>query len=101
MEVRQLELFLAVIESGSVTRAAERVFLSPGAVSMQLHQLSTELRAELFIRSGRKFLPTPAALRLADHARKVIQQIREIEQEFEADPSRDQRPCISPPARPR
>jgi DNA-binding transcriptional LysR family regulator len=92
MEVRQLELFLAVIESGSVTRVAERVFLSPGAVSMQLHQLSTELRAELFIRSGRKFLPTPAALRLAEHARRVIQQIREIEQEFEADPSRDQRP---------
>lgn len=92
MEVRQLELFLAVIESGSVTRASEKVFLSPGAVSMQLHQLSTELRTELFIRSGRKFLPTRAALRLAERARGVIKQIREIEQEFEADPSIDTRP---------
>jgi DNA-binding transcriptional LysR family regulator len=111
MEVRQLELFLAVIESGSVTRASERVFLSPGAVSMQLHQLSTELRTELFIRSGRKFLPTPAALRLAEHARGVIRRIREIEQEFEADPTRDLRPlyfstgataliyCLSKPLR--
>ena len=60
MEVRQLELFLAVIETGSVTRAAERVFLSPGAVSMQLQQLSTRLSTELFVRSGRKFSNTVA-----------------------------------------
>lgn len=92
MELRQLELFLAVVDSGSVTRAAERVHLSPGAVSMQLHQLGTELRSELFVRSGRRFLPTPAAHRLAEHARQVLGQIRRIEQEFEADPSRDNRP---------
>jgi hypothetical protein len=34
MDVRQLELFLAVMEYGSVTKAAERVYLSPGAVSL-------------------------------------------------------------------
>ena len=94
MEFRQLELFLAVMDTGSVTRAAERVFLSPGAVSMQLQQLATELRAELFVRSGRKFLATPAADRLAVHARGVMQRIREIELEFEADPSKDQRPLL-------
>lgn len=92
MEIRQLELFLAVMDTGSVTRAAERVSLSPGAVSMQLHQLATELRTELFIRSGRRFLPTPAAERLAERARQVLKQIREIEHEFEADPSTDTRP---------
>jgi LysR family cyn operon transcriptional activator len=91
MEVRQLELFLAVFESESVTRASEKVHLSPGAVSMQLHQLANELRTDLFIRSGRKFLPTPAAVRLAEHARGVIRRVREIEQEFEADSSRDVR----------
>jgi DNA-binding transcriptional LysR family regulator len=92
MEVRQLELFLAVIDTGSVTRASERMYLSAGAVSMQLHHLAEELRTELFVRSGRKFLPTPAALRLAVHARNVIRQVRQIEQEFEADPSQDTRP---------
>jgi DNA-binding transcriptional LysR family regulator len=92
MDFRQLELFLAVMDTGSVTRAAERVFLSPGAVSMQLHQLATDLRTELFVRSGRKFLATPSAERLAAHARRVMQQVRELELEFEADPSRDSRP---------
>jgi DNA-binding transcriptional LysR family regulator len=92
MELRQLELFLAVMDSGAVTRAAERVYLSPGAVSMQLHQLATELRTELFVRSGRKFLPTPAAVRLAERARDVMKQVRQIEHEFEVDPTRDTRP---------
>jgi DNA-binding transcriptional LysR family regulator len=92
MEFRQLELFLAVMDTGAVTRAAERVYLSPGAVSMQLHQLATELRTELFVRSGRRFLPTPAAVRLAERARHVLKLVREIEHEFEADPASDTRP---------
>ena len=33
MDIHQLELFLAVMESPSMTRAAQKVFLSPGAVS--------------------------------------------------------------------
>src|ERR1039458_7967302 len=36
MDVRQLQLFLAVLDCASVTRAAERVNLTPGAVSLQL-----------------------------------------------------------------
>jgi len=92
MEIRQLELLLAVVETGSVTRAAEKMNLSPGAVSMQIHQLSAELRAELFVRSGRRFLPTPAAVRLAEHARNIMRNVRQIEQEFEPDPARDTLP---------
>jgi DNA-binding transcriptional LysR family regulator len=92
MEIRQLELFLAVMDTGAVTRAAERVYLSPGAVSMQLQQLAAELRTELFVRSGRRFVPTPAAVRLASRARQVLDHVREIEHEFEMDPSSDTRP---------
>lgn len=92
MDVRQLELFLAVMEYGSVTKAAERVYLSPGAVSLQLHNLATELRAELFVRAGKRFTPTPAALRLAELAKGVMQHVQRIEQEFANDPAEDARP---------
>ena len=61
MDIHQLELFLAVMESPSMTRAAEKVFLSPGAVSLQLHNLADELHTELFVRSGKRLIPTPAA----------------------------------------
>jgi DNA-binding transcriptional LysR family regulator len=92
VEIRQLETFLAVIDSLSVTRAAEGLGLSPAAVSLQLHNLSAELRAELFVRAGKHFLPTPAAKRLAEGARGVVRQVRQIEQEFENDPATDNRP---------
>ena len=69
MDIHQLELFLAVMESPSMTRAAEKVFLSPGAVSLQLHNLADELHTELFVRSAKRLIPTPAAIRLAEHPR--------------------------------
>ncbi|MBV9082913.1 MAG: LysR family transcriptional regulator, partial [Acidobacteriaceae bacterium] len=92
MDIRQLELLLAVIEHGSITRAAEAVYLSPGAVSVQLQNLAGELQTELFVRTGKAFLPTPAAIRLSELARRVVSQVREIEHEFANDPARDRRP---------
>jgi len=92
MEFRQLELFLAVMEDASVTHAAEKMFLSPGAVSLQLHNLAADLHTELFVRSGKRLVPTPAAVRLAEHAKAVLSQVRQIEQEFANDPLNDRRP---------
>jgi regulatory helix-turn-helix LysR family protein len=59
MDIYQLELFLAVMNSSSLTRAAEKVFLSPGAVSLQLPKLAAELRTDLFVRNGKRLIPTP------------------------------------------
>ncbi len=92
MEFHQLELFLAVIDCASVTRAAEKVNLSPGAVSLQMQHLAAELRTDLFVRSGKHIVPTPAALRLAEHARSLAAQMRQIEQEFAGDPINDRLP---------
>jgi len=70
MDIHQLQLFLAVMESPSMTRAAERIHLSPGAVSLQLHNLADELHTELFVRRGKRLIPTPAAQRLVSAPRK-------------------------------
>lgn len=91
MEIRQLEVFLAVIDCGSVTRAAEKVYVSPGAVSMQLRSLADALHTDLFVRSGKYLVPTPAALRLAEYARVVVSQMRDIEFEFDSSPATDSR----------
>src|SRR4029077_13095310 len=92
MDVHQLQLFLAVMESPSMTRAAEKIHLSPGAVSLQLHNLAEELHTELFVRRGKKLVPTPAAMRLAEHARERGKKMGHIRQEFENDLSKDVRP---------
>jgi DNA-binding transcriptional LysR family regulator len=92
MDIHQLEIFLAVMESPSMTRAAEKVCLSPGAVSLQLHNLAEELHTELFARNGKRLLPTPAAWRLAEHAKEVLKLTSQIKQEFESDLAKDTRP---------
>jgi DNA-binding transcriptional LysR family regulator len=92
MDLRQLELFLAVMDTSSVTLAAQKMYVTPGAVSLQLHGLAAEMRTELFVRAGKRLQPTPNAHRLAEHARSVIKQVRQIEQEFENDPDTDIRP---------
>jgi DNA-binding transcriptional LysR family regulator len=92
MDIHQLELFLAVLDASSMTRAAEKFYLSPAAVSFQMHNLALELNSELFVREGKKVNPTPAALRLAEHARSILKLTGQIKQEFDDDPSKDSRP---------
>src|SRR5215813_13454449 len=82
MDIHQLQLFLAVMESPSMTRAAEKIHLSPGAVSLQLHNLADELNTELFVRRGKSLIPTPAAVRLAEMARQVVSQMSHIQETF-------------------
>src|SRR5258705_13935237 len=92
MDIHQLELFLAVMNSPSMTRAAEKIHLSPGAVSLQLHNLADELHTELFVRRGKRLIPTPAALRLAESDQEVVKMMGHIQQHFENDVANDVRP---------
>lgn len=92
MDLRQFEIFLTVMETSSVTRTAEKLFLSPGAVSLQLHNLAAEFDTALFVRSGRRIVPTEQARRLAEHVREVMRKVREIQQDFANVPADDARP---------
>ena len=92
MEIRQLETLLAVMDAPTMTRAAENLHLSTAAVSIQLNLLANELGVQLFVRSGRKLLPTPAAHRLAEHARSMSVQLKRIKEEFSNDVVSDSRP---------
>lgn len=89
MDLRQLEVFLAVMEHGTVTKTAERLHVSPGAVSLQLQGLAAELRTQLFVRSGKRIVPTPHAHRLASHAQEIMTKVGEIESEFGENPAAD------------
>lgn len=92
MDIHQLELFLAVIEAPTLTQAAEKMHLSPAAVSQQIHALASEVATELFVRNGKRLKATPAAERLAQHARKVLADMRQIRNEFETEADNDSRP---------
>jgi DNA-binding transcriptional LysR family regulator len=92
MDLRQLEVFLGVIDHGTVTRAAEKLYVSPGAVSLQLQNLAAELNTQLFVRSGKNIVPTPAAVRLAVHARDILRKVGDMRRDFGGEASGDRHP---------
>jgi DNA-binding transcriptional LysR family regulator len=71
-EVRQLRYFVAVVEGGSVSRAALDLHLSQSALSEALRRLEVELGVELLERSSRGVAPTPAGQALLVEAREAI-----------------------------
>jgi DNA-binding transcriptional LysR family regulator len=72
MELYQLKTFVAVAQEGNLTRAAERVFTSPPAVSAQIKALEDELGVKLFERTPRGMALTEAGQRLLDEAQRTL-----------------------------
>ncbi|MCK1396204.1 LysR family transcriptional regulator [Bradyrhizobium sp. 1] len=71
-----LELFLAVLEEGSVTAAATRLGLTQSAVSHALNKLRWIAGDPLFAKSGRGIVATAHAQALAAKARALIDEMR-------------------------
>jgi DNA-binding transcriptional LysR family regulator len=92
MDIHKLELLVAVVESPTMTKAAEKMHLSTAAVSLQLQALAEELKTELFVRSGRNLVVTPAGRRVADEARNIIALLDNLRHEFPGSSQRDSRP---------
>jgi DNA-binding transcriptional LysR family regulator len=72
MELRQLELFVAVAEERSFTRAAARSHVVQSSVSVSIQSLERELGAQLFDRSTHKVELTDAGLALLEGARLTL-----------------------------
>jgi LysR family malonate utilization transcriptional regulator len=69
---RKLEVFLAYMKAGNLSRAAELLDVSTVSVHRALHSLENGIRCQLFRHEGRNLSPTEAAQVLADFARDVL-----------------------------
>ena len=78
MDVRQLDMFRAVAEERSFTRAAERLHVSQSAISRQVKLLEDELGGRLLYRGGKGATLTPPGellLRLANRVHRDMQDV--------------------------
>lgn len=78
MEFKQLSNFCTVAELGSLTAAAKKLDLTQAALSRQLAMLEAELEVDLFRRTGRGLVPTPAGKRLLEQAHLILQQVAAV-----------------------
>ncbi|MFM9924414.1 LysR family transcriptional regulator [Variovorax sp. H27-G14] len=72
MELRSLRYFIAVLEAGSLSRAAGALYVAQPALTAQIKKLETELGTQLFERSHVGVTPTAAGLQLYQDARKLL-----------------------------
>jgi DNA-binding transcriptional LysR family regulator len=80
MDFNQLQSFVQVAQEGSFTRAAEKLFLTQPALSLQIKALETELGTPLFERRNRQIYLTEvgnAVLQRAQELLGVVEQIRQ------------------------
>jgi DNA-binding transcriptional LysR family regulator len=80
IDVRRLKVLKAVVDTGSVSAAAESLSYTPSAVSQQVSALERETGALLLERIGRGVRPTDAALLLCEHASRILASIHEAEE---------------------
>jgi DNA-binding transcriptional LysR family regulator len=72
MNVRQIEIFRAVMEAGGVTAAAERLRITQPAVSKLIMGLERSTRLVLFVRKKRRLVPTQEAQLLYEEIERVF-----------------------------
>jgi len=75
MDLRRLRLFLAVVDEGGMTRAAEAAHVSQPSVSQAVRELEAELGTPLFHRVGRRVVLTAAGEALVEPARQVLRDV--------------------------
>lgn len=83
LPVRSLQVFLAVLECGSMTLAARSLNLTQPGVSMAIGELERMLNRPLLDRSVRPLRPTAAGRILSTRARKLVEDLQEIRSAIE------------------
>ena len=72
MELRQLEYFRAIVDSGTISGAARELHMTQPPLSYQMKMLEAELQMSLFLRGTKKITLTEAGKTLYEQAGKLL-----------------------------
>ena len=79
LNLNKLEIFAAVVRTGSFSAAAQQLLLTQPAVSQHIQDLEASLGTRLFVRGRRGVTLTPAGERLAEYTRAIFQLVAEAQ----------------------
>src|SRR4051812_23533699 len=77
MELRHLKMISEVAKQGSLTRAAEHLFLSQSALSHQLKDIEDFFDTQIFIRQKRQMFLTPTGQIILEAGEKIISELEQ------------------------
>ncbi|MDT8444525.1 MAG: selenium metabolism-associated LysR family transcriptional regulator [Desulfuromonadales bacterium] len=80
MNLRQIEVFVAVVEAGSFSRGADAALLTQSTVSQHVAALESEFELRLLDRTGQGVVLTRAGELFLQHARQVLSECASLQQ---------------------
>ncbi|NTX83495.1 LysR family transcriptional regulator [Citrobacter sp. SX206] len=82
MDIADFRTIIALVETGTITAAANLLCRVPSAITTRVQNLESQLGTTLFVRSGRRFLPTNEGQVLYNNALKIIELVTLAEQQM-------------------
>ena len=76
MDLKELNSVVTVANEGSISRAAEKLFMSQSSLSQAIRVLEQDLGTSVFVRTTRGVRPTAAGDAFISHAKQILQQYR-------------------------
>ena len=94
MNLKQLEAFVKIADSGSFSKAAKEIFLTQPTISAHITALEKELNSRLFIRNTKEVRLSESGEILYNYAKQMLVIQKRIEEEFAANEEREQQ-CLT------
>lgn len=81
MDLRELNYIVTIAEEGSISQAAEKLFMAQSSLSQALRVYEAELGTSIFMRTTRGVRPTAAGRAFIDHAKQILNSYRRAQSE--------------------
>ena len=94
MNLKQLEAFVEVAQSGSFSKAARKLFLTQPTISAHIAALEKELDVRLFVRNTKEVALSPDGQKLYTYARQILDLTDRIRMEFGRH-AQEEKTCIT------
>ena len=82
MTLQQLRCAVTAAEEGTISKAAEKLFISQPSLSASIHELEKELGITIFQRTNRGVVVSRAGEEFLGHARQILLQISQLEERY-------------------
>jgi LysR family transcriptional regulator for metE and metH len=83
MEIKYFKLLVTIAETGSLKKAADKLFLTPSALSHQLKELESQTKSQLFKRINKSLVLTNAGQIFIRYGYSILSEIKKLEAEFQ------------------
>ncbi|MCI8742515.1 MAG: LysR family transcriptional regulator [Lachnospiraceae bacterium] len=83
MQLKELRYIVTLADEGSVSRAADRLYMAQSSLSEFLQQYEAELGVSLFVRTSRGVRPTAAGSLFVDNARTILKHYRLVQAQLD------------------